>query len=175
MTEPKVIALRPATEADWPLLRHWLRLPEIVAWWGPTASTEAEVILALGSAHAICRIIEVDGAPAGYAHAVDATLWGPELPDGLEPGTWDIDLFVAAPAHRGTGIGPAALRAIRDEVFASTLAVACCVFAPVANERAVRAYEKAGFRWKRVVTASAAGPEWFMIAEREWPSSDRLL
>ncbi len=167
MTEPSAIRLRAASQADWPLLRHWLRLPEIVAWWGPTASTEAELISALGATHAICRIIEVDGAPVGYAHAVDAALWGDSLPDDLAPGTWEIDLFIASPLYRGTGVGPLVLQQLKSEVFETTLAVACCVFASIANERAVRAYEKAGFRWRRVVSDAIGGPAWFMIAERE--------
>jgi len=51
-------------------------------------------------------------------------------------------------------------------VFATTLAVAVCVFASIENEAAVRAYEKAGFRWRRVWHDPISGPEWFMIAER---------
>ena len=63
--------------------------------------------MALGTEHAICRIIEADGEPVGYAHAVDATLWGDTLPDELEPGTWDLDLFVAAEEHRAaTHVAP---------------------------------------------------------------------
>lgn len=123
-------------------------------------------MLAMSSEHALCRIIEVDGSAAGYAHALDATLWGEDLPEALEPGTWDIDLFIAMPAYRGQGIGVQALRLIRDEVFSSTLAVAVCISAAIANERLVRAYEKAGFRWKGVWNESGVGPAWFMTAER---------
>jgi aminoglycoside 6'-N-acetyltransferase len=31
----------------------------------------------------------------------------------------------------------------------------------------VRAYEKAGFRWKRIWNDPYAGPSWFMVAERK--------
>lgn len=159
-------SLRPATEADWPLICAWLGRPDIERWWGPKASSEATVILALGSTHALCRIIESEGAAVGYAHAVDATLWGEDLPEELVPGTWDIDLFIASPTHRNRGIGARALELIRDEVFSTTLAVEVCVFASLANERAVRAYEQAGFRWRRVWNDGAAGPSWFMTAGR---------
>ena len=64
------------------------------------------------------------------------------------------------------GVGQAALAMLKEEVFASTLAVAVCVFPSVKNERAVRAYEKAGFRWKRIWNDPYAGPSWFMVAER---------
>jgi aminoglycoside 6'-N-acetyltransferase len=160
------VSLRPAVRADWDLIRAWLARPDIQEWWGPIAATEAEVNMALGSQHAICRIIEVGGHAVGYAHAVDATLWGAELPQDLAPGTWDLDLFIASEEHRGRGVGQAALAALKEEVFASTLAVAVCVFPSVKNERAVRAYEKAGFRWKRIWNDPHAGPSWFMVAER---------
>ncbi len=160
------VRLRPATRSDWPLIRSWLTRPEIQRWWGPQASTEAEVLMALDSTHAISRIIEADGSPVGYAHAVDATLWGESLPDCLVPGTWDLDIFIAAESHRGKGVGEQAARLLTEEVFATTLAVAVCVFASIENEAAVRAYEKAGFRWSRVWHDPLSGPAWFMIAER---------
>lgn len=160
------VRLKPATESDFEMIRRWLARPDIQEWWGPVSSTEAEVRIALMSAYAICRIIEAGGQPVGYAHAVDASIWGESLPEDLEPGTWDLDLFVADESHRGQGVGQAALGLLRDEVFSSTLAIAVCVFPSIKNERAVRAYEKAGFRWKRIWDDPMAGPSWFMICER---------
>jgi len=160
------VHLRPARRGDWDLIRGWLARPDIEAWWGPRSATEAEVNIALASEHALCRIIEAGGAPVGYAHAVDATMWGDDLPDDLAPGTWDLDLFIASEEHRGRGVGQVALGMLRDEVFATTLAAAVCVFPSIRNERAVRAYEKAGFRWQRIWNDPYTGPSWFMVAER---------
>ena len=161
-----VVRLRPARDIDLAMIRGWLGRADIQRWWGPKASSEAAVMMALGSAHALARIIEADGEPVGYAHALDATMWGETLPDALQPGTWDIDLFIASSAHRNQGVGQRALTAIRDEVFSTTLAPAVCIFASLANERAVRAYEKAGFRWQGVWNEPGTGPAWFMTAER---------
>lgn len=160
------IRLRPAREDDWGMIRRWLARPEIVRWWGPKATTEAEVMLAMDCPQAICRIIEVDGAAAGYAHALDAGLLGEQLPKELPAGAWTIDLFVAAPEHRGKGVGAAALALIRDEVFTTTLAIEAAVFVAITNERTVRAYEGAGFRWRAVVQDPVMGPEWLLVAER---------
>lgn len=160
------VRLRPARRADWDLIRGWLQRADIEAWWGPRTATEAEVNIALNSRHALCRIIEADGVPVGYAHAVDATAWGEELPQDLPAGTWDLDLFIASEEHRGKGVGQAALAALKQEVFGTTLATAVCVFPSIRNERAVRAYEKAGFRWQRIWNDPQMGPSWFMLAER---------
>ncbi len=158
--------MRLARRADWDLIRGWLVRDDIQEWWGPASATETEVNMALNSEHGLCRIIEAGGAPVGYAHAVDATIWGEDLPQDLAPGTWDLDLFIASEEHRGKGVGQTALSLLKDEVFASTLAVAVCVFPSIRNERAVRAYEKAGFQWKRIWNDPYMGPSWFMIAER---------
>lgn len=168
MAAPASVELRQATRGDLPVIRRWLALPEIEAWWGPRAATEAEVVLALEQPQALCRLI-VDagtGTPIGYGQAVDATVWGDQLPEDLAPGTWDLDLFIASGAHRGIGAGGAALQLLRDEVFATTLAVAVAVFPSIENEKAVRAYEKAGFRWKRVWNDPRAGRSWFMVCDR---------
>ena len=166
MADDGAVRLRRASRADWDLIRGWLARPDIEAWWGPRSATEAEVNIALNSEHALCRIIEAGATAVGYAHAVDATIWGEELPQDLEPGTWDLDLFIASEEHRGKGVGQSALTLLKDEVFGTTFAMAVCVFPSVKNERAVRAYEKAGFRWKRIWNDPHMGPSWFMVAER---------
>lgn len=160
------IRLRSASRADWDLIRGWLGRADIEAWWGPRSATEAEVNIAMGSRHALCRVIEADGVPVGYAHAIDATAWGDQLPQDLPAGTWDLDLFIASENHRGIGVGQKALAMLKDEVFSTTLATAVCVFPSIRNERAVRAYEKAGFRWQRIWDDPHMGLSWFMLAER---------
>jgi aminoglycoside 6'-N-acetyltransferase len=166
MTSKAEVCLRPARRSDWDLIRGWLLRKDIQEWWGPASATETEVNMALGSEHGLCRIIEAGGASVGYAHAVDATIWGDDLPQDLAPGTWDLDLFIASEEHRGKGLGQIALSLLKEEVFATTLAVAVCVFPSIRNERAVRAYEKAGFQWKRIWNDPYMGPSWFMVAER---------
>lgn len=160
------LVLRPATDLDWGLVRRWLRLPAVEKWWGPSSTTEAEVINALGTSHAIARIIEWRGTSVGYAHAVDARTWGDDLPEDLEAGTWDMDIFIAEPAARGLGLGPAALAEMRSEVFSTTLATAVSVFISVENEAATRAYEKAGFRWRRIWQDPLTGPVWLLVSDR---------
>lgn len=160
------ISLRPVTQRDLDRIRAWLRQPEIEAWWGPASATAAEVQIALQSASAVCRIIEANGTAVGYCHAIDAALWGDDLPEDLEPGTWDLDLFIGSAEYRGLGVGLRALVLLKTEVFSTTLATSVCVFASIRNEAVVRAYEKAGFVWQGIWNDRAVGPSWFMIARR---------
>ena len=167
----ETVRLRSAGDRDWPQIRRWLAQPDVIRWWGPKTTSEAEVLLALGTPQALCRIIEAEDAPGtwipvGYAHALDAGLVLNPLPPELPVGTWAIDLFVASPAHRGKGVGAQALKIMCDDVFGTTLAIAVCVFASVGNEKAVRAYEAAGFAWRSIVRDPVMGPEWVMVAER---------
>jgi aminoglycoside 6'-N-acetyltransferase len=164
------ISLRPATPEDRFLIRRWLADPEVQTWWGNAASAEAGITLAMDSATALPRIILCGGTPIGYAHAVEIGVWAEERPAELPPGTWDVDLFIASAAHRGKGLGHAALGLLTEEVFATTLAVACSAVVSVRNEAAVRAYERAGFRWQRIWPDPLFGPCWLMLKERPPPA-----
>ncbi len=165
------VTLRPALAGDRFMIRRWLAEPHVEAWWGSRASAEAKVTLALGSDAALCRIIESDGWPAGYAHAVDMALWGGAWPTDLPAGAFDLDLFVGEKSLVGRGIGRRTLELLAEEVFATTLAVACAVVVSIRNEAAVRAYEKAGFHWISVWEVPVTGPSWVMLKLR--PESPR--
>jgi RimJ/RimL family protein N-acetyltransferase len=160
------IHLRPATPEDRFRIRRWLADPEIEAWWGNAASAEAEINLGMSSAAALCRIVESEGVPIGYAHALEIGLWADERPAELAPGTWHIGYFLASNQHRGGGLGSAVLAQLVDEVFATTLAVACSGVVSIRNEAAARAYERAGFRWRRIWSDRLLGPSWLMLKER---------
>lgn len=168
-TAPDTITIRPAVGADWDLIRGWLRLPEIQGWWGTASSTEAEVRLVMETPSAMARVVMAGSEPIGYAHAIDALHWGSALPERMAPGTWDIDAFVAVRGWRGRGAGRRAVELLAAEVFATTLAPAVSVFTSIRNERAVRAYEAAGFRWAEIHDDPIQGPCWMMIKERPQP------
>ena len=143
------------------------------SWWGTAASAEAEITLALASAAALPRIIERDGIPIGYAHAVETGLWAKELPEGVPAGTWDVDYCVAPAAGDADGIGGVVLALLTEEVFATTLAVACSGLVSIRNEAAARAYERAGFRWLQLLQDPLLGPSWLMLKERQGPPQAR--
>lgn len=168
------IALRPARNGDWTLIHAWLRQPEIQRWWGSLAAAEGEVIAALRADMGLCSMIEVGGAAVGYAQAQDAQPLA-DVSQAVTAGTFRVDAFIGEPKARGQGIGQAALQLVCDEVFATTLALAVIVVAPLKHEAAVRAYEKAGFKWVRVIDDPLLGPSWLMRKERTGKSVSVLI
>ncbi len=160
------IALETLKPADWDRVRAWLRQPEIQAWWGGLGAAEAEIAIAGDSPSAIQRMIVSGGSPIGYGQALDADLIRSARTDGLPTGAYIIALFIADPAHRRRGAGEAALAAFTREVFSSTLAVACATVVPLRYEPAVRAAERAGYRWVAVSHDIDAGQSWLMVKDR---------
>ena len=166
-----VIELRPAEDRDWTMIHGWLRQGEVQRWWGSLAAAEAEVMAALRSDMGLCSIIEVDGVPAGYAQAQDAQPLCASVPLTLTAGMFRVDAFIGEPRFRGRGVAQAALALVAAEVFATTLALGVIVVAPIKHEAAVRAYEKAGFKWVRVIDDALLGPSWLMRLERPTAST----
>jgi len=155
------------------MIRRWLSDPQVQSWWGTAASAEAKITLALASSAALPRIIERNGIAIGYAHAVETGLWAAEPPEGVPAGAWDVDYFVAPAAGDVGETGSIVLALLTEEVFASTLAVACSGLMSIRNEAAARAYERAGFRWLQVLQDPLLGPSWLMLKERPEPPQAR--
>lgn len=166
MTRDLAVSLRPALAEDRFRIRRWLADPAIDTLWGNAASAEAEINLAMSSTAAVCRIAESEGVPIGYAQAVEIGLWAEERPSVLVPGTWQISCFTASAEHPNGALGSAVLSLLTEEVFATTLAVACSALVSIRNEAGVRTYERAGFRWQRIWRDRLLGPSWLMLKDR---------
>jgi RimJ/RimL family protein N-acetyltransferase len=160
------VALRPASDDDWATIHAWLRRAEIQRWWGSLPTAEAAVREALLTPMGLCSIILVDGIAAGYAQAIETGDLGPRVPARETALTFRVDAFVGDPGARARGVGQAALRLVADEVFATTLAVALIAIVPLRIEAAIRAHERVGFAWVRVLPDPLLGPAWLMRLSR---------
>ncbi|MCF3642327.1 acetyltransferase [Rhizobium sp. TRM95111] len=147
------IGFRPVAAADYPLLSRWLEEPHICAWWGDPEE-ELGFIRDMVEGRDTTRpyLILLDGAPVGYIQAwfighhqnedwTKDTPWLRELPSG----TVGVDLSIGDASKLSVGLGSAALAAfvarLRREGHETIV-----IDPDPANTRAVRAYEKAGFR-----------------------------
>ncbi len=72
-----------------------------------------------------------------------------ELEDAA--GTYGIDMFIGEPEHWSRGIGSHALSALIRYIFKKLRATKIVIDPRVDNGRAVRAYEKAGFRKVKIL------------------------
>jgi aminoglycoside 6'-N-acetyltransferase len=127
------VTLRPAGDGDVDLLVAWHAHPEVLRYWDNQAYTAEEMRAKLARPHVEPYIVEEDGVPAGYIQA----WWEPGTDEG------GVDMFLA-PEARGRGIGPEAASTLARQLFArGWKRVTTDPY--VWNERAVRAWRRAGF------------------------------
>ena len=114
--------------------------------------------------------IRLRGRPIGFIQSYridDYDDYGRSL--ALDVPAAGIDLFIGEPDLVGKGHGPALIRAFLRDVVFTTYDVAECVIGPsIKNLRAIRAYEKAGFRFfKDARVPDEPDPEHLMRIRRD--------
>jgi aminoglycoside 6'-N-acetyltransferase len=146
---PHTYQFRPMTVEDLPLVRRWLALPHVAQWWGDPHEQFDLVSGDLTHPAMDQYIVVADGRPISYLQCYHLTEWntgfGPQ-PDG----TRGIDQFIGEPGMVGCGHGSALTRAFIEGLLESGTPRVVTDPDP-ANARAIRAYEKAGFRKDRLV------------------------
>lgn len=160
-THDQTVSLRPIDIGrDAPLIYTWLSDPDVYRWY-----REGEHSLESYRTHFAPEatthkfIIEVEGQPIGYLQAYrlsDEPEYAAQL--GLDHDAVSLDMFLGE--RRGEGWGSAALRvALKEIVFGEMGAEFACINPDPENIRAVRSYEKVGFRGERVVYVQDDAPE----------------
>ncbi len=137
------------TEGDLPAIRDWLRQAHVREWWGDPDEQYALIDGDRAEPAMDQYIMLMQDEPAGYLQCYALTQWNEGF--GPQPeGTRGIDLFIAGQDHVGRGHGPRAISAFCDLMFQRGVPRVVTDPAP-ANARAIRAYEKAGFRRERLI------------------------
>ncbi|HEY3718622.1 MAG TPA: GNAT family N-acetyltransferase [Roseiarcus sp.] len=162
---------RPVRSDDLPLLRVWLRTPEVARWWGDPDEQAALLEEDLAEPNMVMRIVSLDGKPFAYAQDYDVHGWPQDHFARLPPGSRAIDSFIGEPEMIGRGHGSAYLRLLAARLRAEGAPVVA-IDPAVDNMRARRAYEKAGFSGDRIVETSEALAV-LMIFEPQRPRYER--
>ncbi len=139
-------SFRAVTEGDLPLLRRWLETPHVAEWWTDgTEASLASIREAMDSVSVEPLIVELDGRPIAYLQACDPHLED-DHPYADQPfGTLGLDISIGPAELVGVGHGPAILAQFAQDLFDEG-APRVVIDPDPRNHRAVRAYEKAGFR-----------------------------
>ena len=155
---------------DLPMLHEWLSRPHVAEWW-EKPSTCDEVLeeygpVVSGEDSTRAYIVQLDDAPIGFIQAYVAM----DSPEGWwegekDPGVLGIDQFLANADQLNRGLGTAMIRAFIRFLFEDPEVTRIQTDPSPENARAIRCYEKAGFRpLKEVDTPD--GRALLMICER---------
>jgi aminoglycoside 6'-N-acetyltransferase len=131
----EVVALRPATLRDAPLLLAVVQTPEVARWWGDSDLSEIEKEIAEDD---VCvYVIAVDGEVAGLI----------EYHEETEPmyRSAGIDI-VLAPQFHDRGLGTDAVRTMARHLFEDRGHHRLTIDPAADNARAIATYAKVGFK-----------------------------
>jgi hypothetical protein len=148
------------------LLGRWLLQPHVVEWWGQRTVAE---VLAPGSAENL-RLIACGERLLGIIRWRRSTRselasagWHPIAAGGV-----NLDLFIGEAGELGRGIGPEAIRLAIAELSQPEPPPCYFLRTALANERARRAFLKAGFTAETVFD-EGNGPQRLMVRTGESP------
>ena len=157
---------RDATADDLPLLGKWLAEPHLAEWWGSDVEASlAEIREAIDSIDTEPLIVELNGKPIAYLQSYDPHLEEAHPYQDQPFGTLGMDISIGPPDLVGKGHGSAIVRQFTDMLFEEG-APRVIIDPHPDNARAIRAYEKAGFRAFDTRT-SIYGPALMMARDAE--------
>ena len=146
----RMLALRPVTAADAAALAGILADPTVSPWWGTFDAEKLRNDVLEPPPGVASFVIEVEGSVAGFIQYSEEN-----DPDYHHAG---IDIAVG-PSWQGRGIGPEAIRTLARHLFEERGHHRLTIDPAVANDRAIRAYERVGFRAVGIMRAYERGPD----------------
>jgi aminoglycoside 6'-N-acetyltransferase-1b len=170
----QAVTFRRLAPADLPLLHEWLGRPHVAQWWSGSPSlkeVEQEFGPLMDDRSTTRPYLALrDGRPIGYIQSYVAMGSGDGWwLDERDPGVRGIDQFLAHANQLGQGLGTAMVRAFVQQLFTDPAVTRIQTDPSPENSRAIRCYEKAGFRAVREVD-TPDGRALLMLCDRAgWP------
>ena len=151
MTSSANFEFRLVTADDVEMLHEWLHRPHVAEWWAPTPTLEevrAEFVGDSPEGPSVRPYIaQVSGEPVGFIQSYVAAEAGDGWwPDETDPGVLGIDQYLADATRLNQGLGTAMVQAFVARLFGDPAVTRVQTDPDPANARAIRCYEKAGFR-----------------------------
>jgi aminoglycoside 6'-N-acetyltransferase len=142
------VVLRGATERDVPDIAEIMRCPSVAYWWGRFDVEEFTNELSVPASHPL--VIERAGEAVGYIQ------YDEEHDPMYRHAQIDIALH---DAHQGRGFGTDAVRTLARYLFDEVGHHRLTIDPAATNERAIRCYERVGFRPVGVMRDYERGPD----------------
>ncbi|MHB8646231.1 MAG: GNAT family N-acetyltransferase [Thermomicrobiales bacterium] len=175
MMDPAPIGFRRMTTDDLPLMHRWLQTPHVLEWWWGGVAPSYEAVAekygsrTRGEEPTDPYIILYRERPIGYIQTYMIRDY-PEYAAVVESDedAAGVDLFIGETEYLHKGLGSHILRAfLRAIVFGAGDTTSCIIGPSEANRIAIRAYEKAGFRFfKTIPSSNEPTPEYLMRLTR---------
>jgi len=175
MSDPSLIGFRQMVMDDLLLMHRWLQVPQVLEWWWGGVAPSYEAVAEkygprIRSEEPTDQYIILYGDwPIGYIQ----TYMIRDYPEyaalvDADAGAAGVDLFIGEVEYLHKGLGRHILRAfLRDIVFGMGNATSCVIGPSETNRIAIRAYEKAGFRFfKTIPSSNEPTPEYLMRIAR---------
>ncbi len=153
------------TTDDFPLMLEWLSKAHVKEWWNDGDDTLEKVARHYGMKDDVARFILVDvdrcnEKPIGYFQYYF-------VPDG----STGIDQFIGEEDYINKGVGERAIRKFVDLVMKEHEPTGIILDPSPDNKRAIRCYEKVGFRHYTIEKAENGEVAYMMRLESRSPSS----
>ncbi|MDP9351632.1 MAG: acetyltransferase [Chloroflexota bacterium] len=173
------IQFRPLQVADLPLMHRWLSTPHVSRWYflrqPSVPPTYEEVVVhytarIAGKEPTKAFLILYEGKPVAYIQSyriADHPDYGRHIDESADAA--GVDVFIGEAEYIHQGLGPVFIRKfLREIVFADSRVGSCIIGPEPENRAAIRAYEKAGFRYvKTIRVPDEPQPEYLMSIVRE--------
>lgn len=140
------IALRPATIADLPLLRHWDEQLHVIAS-DPNDDWEWETELQRTPEWREQLIAELENRPIGFIQIIDPALEESHYWGSISGNLRAIDIWIGEKTDLGKGYGTEMMKLALDRCFAVPEVEAVLIDPLISNKRAHKFYERIGFKF----------------------------
>ena len=141
-------SFRPLTPDDLPLMRRWLQMPHVRAWWGDVDRNLKLMQQDMDNKAINMQVVELSGMPFAYLHHHDVQAFAMPQFAELAYGTRALNTFVGEPDYLGQGHAAGYVGACVEDLRTRYPMAAA---APNSTDaRQINIYTKAGFRKRRL-------------------------
>lgn len=176
--DPRGLSFRKLRSSDLDLMHRWLNAPHVRRWWYAEGTSYAEIeehyLPGIEGREATkLFLILHENEPIGYVQSYRISAEDDAGYAGLVDveNAAGVDLFIGEAAYLHRGLGRHVIRRFLAEAVFSDPGIEVCVIGPEPkNVAAIRAYEKAGFRFfKTIQIPGEPEPEYLMkLTRREF-------